>query len=94
MKYHYFFPHGRPQNGHVVYGVYKHTDGNRNAVKLQDGFATSEDAYEYAKEQAEQLDRAINGERSIVLWFQVPQEALNDLFKNDPTPRKAWAVRQ
>ena len=50
MKYHYFFPHGRPQNGSVVYTVYKYTDSNKNAVKLQDGFATSEDAYEYAKE--------------------------------------------
>ena len=32
MKYHYFFPHGRPQNGSVVYAVYKYTEGNANAT--------------------------------------------------------------
>ncbi len=94
MKYHDFFPHGRSRNGQTVYAVYKYTEGNANAARLQDGFATCEDAYEYAKEQAEQLDRAINGEGSVILWFRVPQEILNDLFKNDPTPRQAWAVRQ
>ena len=94
MKYHYFFPHGRSQNGQTVYAVYKYTEGNANATRLQDGFATSEDAYEYAKEQAEQLNRAINGEASVILWFRVPQEILDDLFKNDPAPRQAWTVRQ
>lgn len=94
MKYHYFFPHGRPQNGKIVYAVYQYTEGSKNAAKLKDGFGTSEDAYEYAKEQAEQLDRAVNGANSIVLWFQVPQEVLDTLFTNDPTPRQAWTVRQ
>ena len=94
MKYHYFFPHGRPQNGSIVYAVYKYTEGDQNAAKLKDGFSTSEAACDYAKEQAEQLDQAINGAGSIILWFQVPQEVLGSLFKSDPTPRRAWAVRQ